>query len=235
MFGYGAGSGIRRHGQRGIAPSAPQPEDDQLGTVEEALREGTVAEPAADRHGRAALCEHALALVPRGKAFRVLDLCTGSGILAVTIALERPQSRVTACDLSEEALFFARQNAKALKADVTFCQGDLFDALPKGDVYDLIVSNPPYIPSPLLPSLQDEVQREPALALCGGEDGMDFYRRILDGIFRRLAPGGSLCLEGGDDQIGQIAELFSPYFQETACFDDLSGHPRGVCGKGFRP
>ena len=182
-----------------------------------------------------ALCEHALALVPRGKAFRVLDLCTGSGILAVTIALERPQSRVTACDLSEEALIFARQNAKALKADVTFWQGDLFDALPKGDVYDLIVSNPPYIPSPLLPSLQDEVRREPALALCGGKDGMDFYRRIRDGIFSRLAPGGSLCLEGGDDQIGQIAELFSPYFQETACFDDLSGHPRGVCGKGFRP
>lgn len=113
----------------------------------------------------------------RGTAPAALDLCCGSGCLAITMKLECPDAEVHAADLSEDALNVTRLNATALHADVTVHQGDLWAACGDG-CYDVIVSNPPYIPREECRTLQPEVLREPLMALDGGDDGLDFYRRI---------------------------------------------------------
>lgn len=120
------------------------------------------------------LAERALQYLEALPAPRVLDLCTGSGALAVTIAAQRPDARVVACDISEEALCVARENAAGL--NVAFARGDLFAAVE--GAFDVIVCNPPYLTAEDMLSLQREVRYEPALALRGGADGLDFYRRI---------------------------------------------------------
>lgn len=152
------------------------------------------------------LVEKAQSFLKTGDA--VLDLCTGSGCIAVSIAHERPDVRVTAADLSRHALDTARQNAALNGCDVMFAESDLFDAL--HDRYDLIVSNPPYIRRDEIPSLMPEVSRyEPAMALDGGEDGLDFYRIIIAKGRRHLVPGGHLCLEIGCDQAAEVSALLA--------------------------
>ncbi|MBQ8137462.1 MAG: peptide chain release factor N(5)-glutamine methyltransferase [Clostridia bacterium] len=178
------------------------------------------------------LMEEALSLCQRGSSLGALDLCTGSGALAITLALERPECRVFASDISDEALACAKRNAKALGADVRFLAGDLFEAA-KGLTFDLIISNPPYIPEGDLPALQREVLFEPPLALSGGADGLDFYRRILRSLSDHLCPGGSLCLECGDGQAEALAALLAPRFAETRSYLDLNGKKRGVSGRRF--
>ena len=120
-----------------------------------------------------------------------LDLCCGSGCLGISLALEVPAARVDAADLSPEALAVAKANAERLGAGVTFYQGDLWQAVGSRR-YALIVSNPPYIPEEACAALQPEVMREPAMALRGGADGLDFYRRIAAGRGEHLLPGGVL-------------------------------------------
>ena len=147
------------------------------------------------------LVEAALRGVPRGPA-RVLDLCTGSGCVAVSIAAERPQASVWATDLSDEALAVAKANAARHQVDsrVTFFEGDLLAAVPADARFDVIVSNPPYVKRGDLPGLQKEVQKEPVLALDGGPDGLDVIRRVVDAALPRLKAGGLLALEIGDAQ-----------------------------------
>lgn len=154
------------------------------------------------------LCERAVALLRARPAQIALDLCCGSGCLAVTMALEAPGTRVVACDLSADALQVARQNAHQLDANVTFRQGDLWDAVPETR-FDVIVSNPPYIASGELPGLQQEVRREPAMALDGGADGLCFYRRIAEKAAQFLRPGGTLLLEIGQGQAEDVARLLT--------------------------
>ncbi len=154
------------------------------------------------------LCERAVALLRARPAQTALDLCCGSGCLAVTMALEVPGTQVIACDLSADALQVAQQNARQLGANVTFCQGDLWDAVPETR-FDVIVSNPPYIASGELPGLQQEVRREPAMALDGGTDGLCFYRRIAEKAARFLRPGGTLLLEIGQGQAEDVARLLT--------------------------
>lgn len=151
------------------------------------------------------LCEAAIAHIWPGKR-SVLDLCTGSGILAVTIALERPLCCVTATDISEQALTLAEENAIALGVHVRFAQGDLFAAI--GDEkFDAIVSNPPYLTADEMRSLQRELQYEPAIALLGGEDGLAFYRRIVKEAPAHLKKGGVLLLEIGSSQAEDVRAL----------------------------
>ena len=126
----------------------------------------------------------------------MLDIGTGSGALAVSIALARPKAHVTAVDVSVDALCVARENARALGVDVRMAQSDLFAALP-GERFDVIVSNPPYIETGELEGLQREVRREPRLALDGGADGLDFYRRIVRELPAHLMPGGTALFEVG--------------------------------------
>ena len=158
---------------------------------------------------------------------RALDLCCGSGCLGVTLALEAPEAQVEAADLSADALAVARSNAARLGATVRFFQGDLWRAV-AGRTYALIVSNPPYIPDDDCRTLQPEVMREPAMALRGGADGLDFYRRITAGLEEHLLPGGALFLEVGCGQADAVAEMLSRTGLATACHRDYQGILRMV-------
>lgn len=148
-----------------------------------------------------------------------LDLCCGSGCLGITLALEVPSAQVDMADLSEDALAVTRKNAKRLGAQASLLQGDLWDAV-NARQYQLIVSNPPYIPDADCLVLQAEVMREPTMALKGGTDGLDFYRRIAAGLREHLLPGGVLLLEVGFDQAERVAELLRAAGCETACHED---------------
>lgn len=159
---------------------------------------------------------------------RVLDLCCGSGCLCVSTALALPRAQVHGADLSRDALDVARRNADALGALVSFHQGDLLDAV-AGLTFEVIVSNPPYIPDEECGALQEEVRREPAMALRGGADGLDFYRRIAAGAASFLEPGGVLLLEAGYGQAEAIMALLREHgLTDAAAYPDLQGIPRMV-------
>jgi release factor glutamine methyltransferase len=163
------------------------------------------------------LVEVALARSRRvSMSMRALDLCTGSGCVAVSLARERPTSSVVATDFSADALVVARDNALRLGAyNVAFTQGDLFlacDALRAGSRalrFDVIVANPPYIPAGEIATLMQDVRDfEPKLALDGGDDGLSLVRRIVSEAPRHLAPEGILALEVGAGQAPDVAALF---------------------------
>ncbi|MBQ9300247.1 MAG: peptide chain release factor N(5)-glutamine methyltransferase [Clostridia bacterium] len=174
------------------------------------------------------LCQQAMERM--NGAERVLDLCTGSGALAVAIAGTFPQARVLAGDISDTAARLARENAARCGADVEVRLGDLFAPF-AGERFDIIVSNPPYIPAGALKSLQEEVRREPALALDGGPDGLDFYRRIIKEAPGYLVPGGWLLLEIGSDQGAAVCGLMAKDYREIERYSDLNGLSRVVAGR----
>ncbi len=175
------------------------------------------------------LCEHALDwLKEQGQPSpKVLDLCTGSGALAVAIACLEPHAQVTAADISEKALAVAKKNAGAHHAKVAFYQGDFLSAV-SGMQFDCIVCNPPYIPTAVCETLQAEVRKEPRTALDGGEDGLRFYRQLALEAPKSLCPGGALFCEMGYDQAEAVEGLLAPYFERTTVFHDLSHIPRIV-------
>lgn len=172
------------------------------------------------------LCELAISEVDAG-AGTVLDLCCGSGCIGVTLAKLRPKTRVWATDKSPEALAVALENAERLSADVTFLQGDLL-APAQGLRFDLIVCNPPYIPTGELAGLAPEVRREPTSALDGGADGLAFYRRIAAEAPGFLQGRRVLLLEVGHDQATQVAALCAAQGARTWIEKDLRGIPRFV-------
>ena len=181
------------------------------------------------------LCEKAIEALTAVRAARpqpfVLDLCTGSGAIGVTLALECPFAQVSACDLSPEALSLARQNAQDLGAAVDLKQGNLFEAV-TGRRFDMIISNPPYIPQKELAGLQEEVRREPQMALDGGEDGLDFYRRIAKEAPEYLNSDGWLLLEIGDGQGEAVKKmLLKQGFQRVTVFPDDQGLERMVTAR----
>lgn len=142
-------------------------------------------------------------------SMRLLDLCTGSGCVAIAIARQRPTGKVTATDISPDALSVARENAYRLGAyNVAFARGDLFEAVPN-QRFDVITANPPYIASAEIPGLMADVRDfEPRLALDGGADGLDFVRRILDGAPAHLEKDGVLAMEIGAGEAAATAALF---------------------------
>jgi len=146
-----------------------------------------------------------------GEAAHAADVCTGSGCIAATLALDVPNLRVHATDISPDALRLARDNAGRLGVSdsVRFHEGDLTEPLIKAAPggFNVIVSNPPYVPSGELGGLQEEVKREPVLALDGGTDGLDFVRRIIDGASGLLRPGGRLMMEIGIGQSGEVGVI----------------------------
>ncbi|MBQ7455587.1 MAG: peptide chain release factor N(5)-glutamine methyltransferase [Clostridia bacterium] len=174
------------------------------------------------------LCGQALSRLQG--SMRALDLCTGSGAIAVALAHARPDAEVLAGDISPAALALARLNAASCGARVDFRLGDLFAPF-SGERFDMIVSNPPYIPTGELPALQPEVRREPTLALDGGADGLAFYRRIAAEAPEHLAAGGWLGLEIGSDQAEAVCALLAPAFEEISVYQDLNGLDRAVFGR----
>ncbi|MBQ9307370.1 MAG: peptide chain release factor N(5)-glutamine methyltransferase [Clostridia bacterium] len=136
---------------------------------------------------------------------QVLDLCTGTGCIGISIALATA-SHVTLADISSEALALARENAEALHANVDSILSDLFSSLP-GRTFDIITANPPYIPRGDIPYLQKEVLREPSLALDGGEDGLDLYRRLAADLPAHVHAGSRIFLEVGDGEANSVAAL----------------------------
>ena len=171
----------------------------------------------------------------RSLSLRALDLCTGSGCVAITIARERPTATVIACDLSAAALDVARDNAVRLGAfNVAFFEADLF-ALPphRGPRrFDLVTANPPYIADGEAPELAVDIRNfEPHLALFGGADGLDLVRRIVTDAPAHLEDGGVLAMEIGAGQAPAVAALFAARgFAEVATHRDYGGHERVVSG-----
>lgn len=173
----------------------------------------------------------------RGRDFgaRVVDLCTGSGCVAITLKLERPTIGVDATDLSADAIAVARDNAQRLGAvtNVRFAIGDLF--APLGDAkatYDLVVANPPYIATSEVASLQPDIRdHEPKLALDGGGDGLDVVRRIVRAAPARLRSGGALAIEVGAGQSPSVVALFeSAGLSDVRANKDYGGIERVVSG-----
>lgn len=154
------------------------------------------------------LVEIVLAGVGAGGTAKILDLGTGSGCLAVTLALEIPQAQVTAVDASEAALRIARKNAERLGAQLRLLQSDWFAAL-AGERFDLIVANPPYIAAADPHLAAGDLRHEPPAALASGSDGLDAIRRIVAAAPAHLAPGGRLWLEHGYDQGDAVRELLA--------------------------
>ena len=151
------------------------------------------------------LCERALILAGQRGYRTALDLCCGSGCIGISLA-HRGDLRVTLADIAPEPLRYATENAHLNKVKAQVQQSDMFSRI-RG-VYDMILCNPPYIPSGELASLQREVKKEPILALDGGEDGLDFYRQIAAEYGDYLAPGGAMLLEVGIHQAQAVLELF---------------------------
>lgn len=162
---------------------------------------------------------------------RVVDVGTGTGCIALSIALACPQAQVTGLDISPDALALARENAAALGASLRLVQSDLLAAL-SGEMCHLIISNPPYIPTGALPGLQPEVHHDPALALDGGADGLAIYRRLIPAAFAQLHPGGLLMLEIGSDQGETVPQLLTAAgFADVTVTPDYAGLPRMVTGR----
>ncbi|WNC14550.1 peptide chain release factor N(5)-glutamine methyltransferase [Brevibacillus brevis] len=177
---------------------------------------------------------HASKLWPDGEKLDVADIGTGSGAICITLACERPDWNVTTVDLSPDATAIAKENAERLGARIRFLQGDLVQPLlTAGEQVDILVSNPPYIPSTDVDELDAEVlEHEPRLALDGGTDGLDCYRRLCEALPTVLKPRGLVAYEVGIHQARDVAELMkaSGVIEEVHIISDLAGIERVVVG-----
>ncbi|HET6492139.1 MAG TPA: peptide chain release factor N(5)-glutamine methyltransferase [Burkholderiales bacterium] len=173
------------------------------------------------------LVELALARIAPNEESQVLDLGTGSGCVASSIARHRPHARVTAVDCSTEALSLARENAQALGIrNIVFATGEWFGPVP-GQRFDLIVANPPYVAEDDPHLALGDLRFEPRIALVAGADGLDAIRAIVAGAERHLEPRGWLLLEHGYDQgAGCRALLQAAGFRDIRSWRDLAGHER---------
>ena len=158
---------------------------------------------------------------------KILDLCTGSGAIAISIAKNVPNAEVYAIDISEKALNVASKNAQRLETKVKFIKSDLFKNL-KNMKFDIIVSNPPYIKKEDIQYLSEDVKKEPQIALDGGYDGLDFYRKISKQAIDYFKFGSFLCFEIGYDQKEDVTEIIEKleHYKGTYCKKDLCGNDR---------
>lgn len=165
-------------------------------------------------------------------SLKILDLCTGSGCIGISVAKHLPYQELLLVDLSEKTLAVAKKNAeKHLGENVTLLQSDLLTGV-QGKKFSLLLSNPPYIVSRVIPGLEREVSEyEPKMALDGGEDGLVFYRRIAKEAKAVLLPGARLYLEIGYDQGESVKDIFQKEgYEAVEVFPDLAGNPRVLRG-----
>lgn len=180
------------------------------------------------------LVEAVLHDVKKDAPSRVLDVCTGSGCIGVTIAAERPQASVWATDLMAGAIEVGKKNAEAHQVDgrVTFFQGDLLAAVPQGTRFDVIVSNPPYVKTGELATLQKEVRHEPREALDGGPEGVTLIARLVEGALPLLKPGGLFAMEIGEDEGTAVRDLLTRAgYHDVKIEKDLARHERLALGR----
>ena len=178
------------------------------------------------------LVESALARLDGSQ--RMLDLCTGTGCVAVAVASERPASMIDAIDISKAACRIAARNIANhdLSERIAVLEGDLFAPIPNDAVYDVITANPPYIPAGEMAQLQAEVQEEPKLALDGGGDGLDIVRRIIADAPKYLKDDGWLLIEVDPRQTrGIVSNASTSIWKETLILPDLAGRERVVALK----
>ncbi|MEJ2602319.1 MAG: peptide chain release factor N(5)-glutamine methyltransferase [Gammaproteobacteria bacterium] len=173
------------------------------------------------------LVQRALDLIPEGEERRVLELGTGSGAIAISIARERPCAEVVATDVSVGALAVAQENAQRLAPGrIRFLESDWFTDLGE-ERFDIIVSNPPYVARDDAALADAAIRYEPALALAAGVDGLDAIRRIASGLPRHLAPGGRVLIEHGAMQAAGVAGILRSHgLASIACRQDLAGNDR---------
>lgn len=163
---------------------------------------------------------------------RILDLCTGSGVVAISIGKYIKNCEIVAVDISKNALEIAKNNeTKNDIQNITWVLSNLFDEV-EGK-FDIIVSNPPYIKKDVIPTLEKEVQKEPIIALDGGQDGLDFYREIIKKAPNHLKEEGAIFLEIGYDQKEEVLDIISKtkQYKEVICKKDLSGNDRMIMAK----
>ena len=173
------------------------------------------------------LVEEVIKIAQKYNSPRILDLCTGSGAIAISLKKVVPNADITAVDISEKALEIAQKNAKKLETKINFLKSDLFDKL-DNKKFDIIVSNPPYIRKDEIKKLSEEVQKEPKIALDGGEDGLDFYRIIAEQAINYLKTGSFLCFEIGYNQKNDVIKIIEDEqnYKNTYCKKDLYGNDR---------
>ena len=178
------------------------------------------------------LVEVALKRLTRVVSPRILDIGTGSGAICVSMLVKMQSALGVAVDISPTALAVASDNATRhnVLERLTFCQGDLFNPVQVAQVFDAILSNPPYIPEADIAGLAPEVRQEPLQALVGGADGLDFYRRIIGEGRKHLAPDGFIALEVGIGQAQLVASLAkdSGFFEVSEIVKDYGNIERVV-------
>ena len=176
------------------------------------------------------LVEEVIKLAKEKENIAILDMCTGSGAIAIALAEYLTNAKITASDKSKKALVVAQKNAKNTKASIQFIESDLFGNIK--DKFDIIVSNPPYIESDVIKCLDKEVQKEPMMALDGGKDGLDFYRKIAKQARAYLNEDGYLALEIGYNQKEKVKELLKKEgYREIYSKKDFGDNDRIVIGK----
>lgn len=184
------------------------------------------------------LVEEAINIIKKEKYTKILDLCTGSGAIGISIAKKIENCKVLLTDISYDALKIAEKNCKLNKVieKIKVLQSDLFKNLEKSNKFHIIVSNPPYIKTKVINTLDKQVQKEPLIALDGGEDGLNVYRKIITNAYKYLNDNGYLCLEIGYDQKEEVISLIKKTNKYDNIYSrkDLSGNDRVViCQKSI--
>lgn len=175
------------------------------------------------------LVEEVIKLLKQYKKPKILDLCTGSGAIAISISEKVSEAQIYASDISEKALAIARINDRSKK--IKFILSDLFNNIE--DKFDIIVSNPPYIKTHEIEKLSKEVQNEPILALDGGIDGLEFYRKIIGQASKYIKKNGYLCLEIGEKQKKQVKDIINneKKYADIKEYKDLNKNDRVIICK----
>lgn len=168
------------------------------------------------------------------KNIKILDLCTGSGAIAISLAMQIKESEIYASDISQQALIIAQKNSEKHDVKIHFIKSDLFNELDNITKFDIIVSNPPYIKTKVINVLPEEVKKEPIIALDGGEDGLEFYKKIIKQAHKYLNNNGYLAFEIGYDQKEEVMQLLKDNnYKNIFSKKDLGNNDRIIIAQYF--